>query len=185
MRRSLLLAVGKEVDFFLFIQEALLRTGTEVHYAESLEEASKHLRWRRYDLLLLWPDLVDADGLMALKHLHELDYLVRIFYVSPRPNVREAVAVIKSGASDYIEWPIAPERLRAVVEQGLKERREDVSPLSLAEVERRHILAVLDLFSGNRRKTAEALGISSRTLYNKLRDFGLIVREETSGGRLR
>ncbi|RKQ84152.1 helix-turn-helix domain-containing protein [Brockia lithotrophica] len=185
MRRSLLLAVGKEADFFLFVQEALLRTGTEVHYAESFAEASKHLRWRRYDVLLLWPELADLDGLTAARRLHDLDYLVRLLYVSPRPSVREAVAAMKAGASEYLEWPVTPERLQAVVAQELKARREEPSPLSLAEVERRHILFVLDLFSGNRRKTAEALGISPRTLYNKLRDFGLVDQGEMTQGKPR
>jgi len=185
MRRSLLLAVGKEADFFLFVQEALLRTGTEVHYAESFAEASKHIRWRRYDVLLLWSELADLDGLTAVRRLHDLDYLVRLLYVSPRPSVREAVAAMKAGASEYLEWPVAPERLQAVVAQELRARREEPSPLSLAEVERRHILFVLELFSGNRRKTAEALGISPRTLYNKLRNFGLVDQGEMTHGKPR
>lgn len=43
--------------------------------------------------------------------------------------------------------------------------------LPLAEIEKRHILEMLSLNQYNRSKTAQALGISVRTLRNKLKDF--------------
>ena len=45
--------------------------------------------------------------------------------------------------------------------------------LSMADVERLHIMNTLRLFGGNREKTAKALGIGARTLYRKLREYGL------------
>jgi len=42
----------------------------------------------------------------------------------------------------------------------------------LAEAERRLILAALEHFGGDRRKVAAALGVSVRTLYNRLREYG-------------
>jgi DNA-binding NtrC family response regulator len=42
---------------------------------------------------------------------------------------------------------------------------------TLAELERRHILHVLGKCEGNRLRTAEALGISIRTLRNKLKEY--------------
>ena len=45
-------------------------------------------------------------------------------------------------------------------------------PLStLAEADRRLILATLEHFDGDRQQTAEALGVSLRTLYNRLRKY--------------
>jgi DNA-binding NtrC family response regulator len=43
----------------------------------------------------------------------------------------------------------------------------------LAELERAHIRALLDAHSGHRRHVAAALGITERTLYRKLKRFGL------------
>jgi len=43
---------------------------------------------------------------------------------------------------------------------------------SLAEAERRMILATLRQCDGQRKKTAEALGISVKTLYNRLKEYG-------------
>jgi len=45
------------------------------------------------------------------------------------------------------------------------------SPLTLEELEREHILRVLNESDGNRERAAAILGISSRTLYRKLREY--------------
>jgi DNA-binding NtrC family response regulator len=50
-------------------------------------------------------------------------------------------------------------------------------PLSLDEIERQHILRVLEETGGNRERAAAVLGISSRTLYRKLREYGAGVAE--------
>lgn len=44
---------------------------------------------------------------------------------------------------------------------------------SLAEIERAHILRVLDHCGGNKKATAEILGIDRSTLYSKLRTYGV------------
>lgn len=45
--------------------------------------------------------------------------------------------------------------------------------LPLAEMERRHIQRVVDAVGGNRARAAAALGIGERTLYRKLKEYGL------------
>jgi DNA-binding NtrC family response regulator len=63
--------------------------------------------------------------------------------------------------------------------EGLKEVRtepdlDEETGVSLAQMERTAIKEALNRFSGNRRKAAEALGISERTLYRKIREYGLV-----------
>jgi transcriptional regulator with PAS, ATPase and Fis domain len=48
---------------------------------------------------------------------------------------------------------------------------EEDGPLALVEVERRHILRVLEKMGGNRKETARALGIGANTLWRKLRQY--------------
>jgi len=43
----------------------------------------------------------------------------------------------------------------------------------LADVERAHIRALLDAHAGHRNRVATALGITERTLYRKLKRYGL------------
>jgi len=47
--------------------------------------------------------------------------------------------------------------------------------MSLAEIERHFILATLEHFSGDKRKAAEVLGISLKTIYNRLNNYSAAV----------
>jgi transcriptional regulator of acetoin/glycerol metabolism len=83
-------------------------------------------------------------------------------------------------------WPGNVAELRAVVERARMLCRDGLirvtdlalAPsdhrLELAEVERRHILAVLRANEWHQGKSAESLGISPKTLYRKIREFSLL-----------
>jgi two-component system response regulator HydG len=49
---------------------------------------------------------------------------------------------------------------------------------TLEEVERRYILHVLEAFGGNRTQTSRILGLDRKTLYRKLKQYGIAEREE-------
>lgn len=91
-------------------------------------------------------------------------------------NVREVRNVIQRMGLEA-EGPILtvddlPETLRPstdIVPAG----PPNLAGMSMADVERLHIMNTLRMFGGNREKTASALGIGARTLYRKLRDYGL------------
>jgi DNA-binding NtrC family response regulator len=62
---------------------------------------------------------------------------------------------------------------------GLKEVRtdpgsRDIPVPSLTQLERSAIQDALNRFAGNRRRAADSLGISERTLYRKIKEYGLI-----------
>lgn len=42
---------------------------------------------------------------------------------------------------------------------------------TLAEVEKKHILHALDVMKGNKSHAAKALGVSLKTLYNKMNEY--------------
>lgn len=50
---------------------------------------------------------------------------------------------------------------------------DDQDQRTLQEIERDTIISTLEKFYGSKRKTAEALGMSERTLYRKIKEFGL------------
>jgi DNA-binding NtrC family response regulator len=66
--------------------------------------------------------------------------------------------------------------LRSAIEQAQEPNplSHTTSPLRLEEVEKEQIRKTLAEFGGNRRKTAEALGIGERTLYRKLKEYEFI-----------
>jgi two-component system, NtrC family, response regulator HydG len=93
-------------------------------------------------------------------------------------NVRELRNVVQRAfivSDNEIGVPALP---REIAEPG--SRTMDTSSaigLSLAEVDRRLILATLERLGGNKKRTAEMLGISLKTLYNRLAAYEREARE--------
>lgn len=54
----------------------------------------------------------------------------------------------------------------------------EFSEMRLDELERKHICNTLEHLSGNKTKTAKTLGITVKTLYNKLHSYGMIEPKE-------
>ena len=52
------------------------------------------------------------------------------------------------------------------------------SEMTLNELEKRHICLTLDHLAGNKTKTAKMLGITVKTLYNKLHSYGMIGNQQ-------
>ncbi|HJV64003.1 MAG TPA: helix-turn-helix domain-containing protein, partial [Albitalea sp.] len=80
-----------------------------------------------------------------------------------------------------------PESVRAA------EREDENRPIlsvrvgeSWAEIERQVVLATLDHFDGHQQRASAALGVSVKTLYNRLRDWSLLphvaTRQRALGG---
>jgi two-component system response regulator HydG len=86
-------------------------------------------------------------------------------------NVRELENAVERATvlatRDRIEVEDLPDEIRAIAA-----RSGGASPCTLAEVERKHIQAVLAGSDGNRAKAAATLGIGTATLYRKLKEYG-------------
>lgn len=101
-------------------------------------------------------------------------------------NIRELEnaierAVILAEGQPRIELGDLPPEVRGTAPPPRIDSTGEEPILTLAEVERRHILATLDRLGDNRKATAKALGIGENTLWRRLKSYGL-VRERSSGG---
>ena len=52
--------------------------------------------------------------------------------------------------------------------------------MPLEELEKIHILRCLDHFEGNKTRAAQSLGITIKTLYNKLHRYGILDKIEAN-----
>ena len=87
-------------------------------------------------------------------------------------NVCERLQILCDGhtimLSDLPEHVLSPER---------KDETSAYDPtIPLAELERRYIIKALHHFDGNKTQAANALGITIKTLYNKLHEYGEFER---------
>jgi two-component system, NtrC family, response regulator HydG len=133
------------------------------------------LRERREDILHLARYFVQQmSGKLKIKNLRLdatcIDYLQEYRWPG---NVRELENAIERAAVLSSDDVILPEYLPHNIVHAHLDHGGAWDPLtsSLAEVEQRHILAVLEGAGGNRTKAAGILGISQATLWRKLRSM--------------
>jgi DNA-binding NtrC family response regulator len=97
-----------------------------------------------------------------------------LFRSHPWPgNVRELKNTVHRAwimADDEITPECLPTRMRGGDVDGRKVLSFEVG-CSIAEVERRLIRATLEEFDGNKKKAADVLGVSLKTLYNRLNSY--------------
>jgi DNA-binding NtrC family response regulator len=145
-----------------------------------LEVVLPPLRSRGNDVLVLAQEFIrrisERDGRPVLGIAPDTARLL-LEYAWPG-NVRELVNVIERAVAlaryDNLTPADLPDRIRQfapshVIVAGTSP--EDF--VKLEEVERRYILRVLEATRGHRTRTAEILGLDRKTLYNKLRAYGM------------
>ena len=156
-----------------------------------LEIAIPPLRERLEDLPELTAHLLDKLGTRNKKTVRAvspafLDALSRY----PWPgNVRELENILERAVilarSDTLTPDLLPPHLSAPETAACMASRlpqddalphANAAPASFEEAERQAILAALDANEGHRERTADALGVSRRTLQYKLKRFGLAKR---------
>jgi len=96
-----------------------------------------------------------------------------LFHVHPWPgNVRELKNVMHRAwimAEEVIDCACLPPRMRGLAD-GHRQVAFSVGT-SISDAERRLILATLEHHGGNKKKTADVLGVSLKTLYNRLNAY--------------
>jgi two-component system response regulator AtoC len=131
------------------------------------------LRDRGEDIQLLATFFLDQLNERHSTAKHFTEEAVERLQSHPWPgNVRELKNVVHR-AFIMAEQEICPRCLPREVggDSGTLRSLHFQVGTSIAEVERRLIMATLDLHAGNKRKTADVLGVSLKTLYNRLNTY--------------
>ena len=138
------------------------------------------LRERPDDIILLAKLFIDQNNRNFNKNILGLsDEAEKILLHYHWPgNVRELKNVLERGVILCTETKISLEHLPhelniASQKSPVKIGEKLTSDMSLDEMERRHILFVLEANNNNKSQTARVLGISRSTLREKLRQYGI------------
>jgi len=86
-------------------------------------------------------------------------------------NIRELQNVIERGIILAENGLITERALPRELVEAVRDNPRDTPFLSLAEMEKHHILRVLKYVKGNRAKASELLGIGRKTLYRKVKEY--------------
>ena len=137
------------------------------------------LRDRREDVPLLIDTFLrqaNAEHGTEVRHISPEARRKLVHYHWQDNNVRELkntiAGMVVLAEKDALDLPDLPERIRGaseIVPVGVTA----LTGLSMTDMERLHIANTLRLTDGNREKAAKVLGIGARTLYRKIKEYGL------------
>lgn len=127
------LIADDDLTFCMLVKDLLNRKGYNAQSATSVESCRNLLDTGQFDVLMqdmCFPALEDGFEMLSIAKTEHPDTIVMM--ISGEGNIPDAVAAIKSGASDFIEKPIEPDhlllRLQTVVAR--LEMQKKISALS-------------------------------------------------------
>lgn len=138
-----ILVVDDEIGIRELLSEILADEGHQVVVAESAADARRLRERARPDLVLLDIWMPDTDGITLLKEWSASGQLTMpVVMMSGHGTIETAVEATRIGALDFLEKPIALQRLLATVKRALRTPEATAAPqLALAALGRSPALA--------------------------------------------
>jgi len=204
MASKQILVVDDEIGIRELLSEILFDEGYHVHLAENAAQARAFRIGREPDLVLLDIWMPGTDGVALLKEWVEQDLLTMpVVMMSGHGTIETAVEATRIGAVDFLEKPIALQKLLGTIAKALLEGapklqgqhdeapRQQITldidgqsqqfslPLDLPLREAREFFDALYFdyhlrkAAGNVTRVAEKVGLERTHLYRKLKQLGI------------
>ena len=140
-----ILVVDDEIGIRELLSEILSDEGYQVRLAENATEARAFRSQTRPDLVLLDIWMPDTDGITLLKEWASAGLLTMpVIMMSDHGTIDTAIEATRMGAYDFLEKPIALQKLLATVKRALRAgESRAVMPLSIANFGRSALLIEL------------------------------------------
>jgi Nif-specific regulatory protein len=114
----------------------------------------------------------------AVKSLTEYSWLGNVRELQ---NIVERAFILSEGSiveKLHLDQNIQNTETAAVVSKTVTEKKAEYVAITLGELEKNHIMSTLENLTGNKTKSAKVLGITVKTLYNKLHSYGIEFDKE-------
>src|SRR5215204_3241338 len=118
-RKHRILVVDDEPNIGLSLRLILEGEGYAVLVADSVRSFHAQRGLARADLYLLDVRLPDGNGIEVLRELRDGNDLTPVIMISGHATVRDAVEATRSGAFDFLEKPLARDRVLVVIRNAL------------------------------------------------------------------
>jgi DNA-binding NtrC family response regulator len=117
-----ILVVDDEIGIRELLSEILFDEGYQVYMAESAEQARAYRNGHEPDLVLLDIWMPDTDGITLLREWVEQDLLTMpVVMMSGHGTIETAVEATRIGAVDFLEKPIALQKLLGTIGKAIRE----------------------------------------------------------------
>ena len=120
MKRPSVLVVDDEPDLLTLLEMTLSRMDLATLTATNLAEARAHLAQHQPDLCLTDMKLPDGNGLDLIAEIQQRYPALPVAMMTAHGSVESAMEALKLGAFDFVNKPVALDRLRDLVTQALK-----------------------------------------------------------------
>jgi FixJ family two-component response regulator len=104
----------------------------DVDEADCAAKALEMFKARRYDVGILDLRMPDMTGLELLEQMNDAGIITPVVFITAYADVPNAVSAMKCGAIDFLQKPITPDQLRAIVKDVLvrhsREERKSQEP---------------------------------------------------------
>src|SRR5262247_3636323 len=128
MASKRILIVDDEPNIGLSLQMILEGEGFKVLICRTAAEFRSKIFGYRPDVCLLDVRLPDGNGIDLLRYLRENDDRVPVIMISGHGTIADAVEALRAGAFDFLEKPLARDKVLVVVKNALEQaklRREN------------------------------------------------------------
>ena len=167
LRKTLVSILSVQINDYTF----------QLFEAEDGEQALEAINHEHFDLILMDVRMPKIDGLEALRIIKEQNPRTFVVIMTAHSNLDDAITAIKSGAYDYLEKPVQPEKIKEIITKA-SETQEMLSQLTISQ-------PIFDDdiesdFVGSSEKMREVF-----TLINKLSqvDSTVLIRGENGTGK--
>ncbi|MBI4809800.1 MAG: response regulator [Nitrosomonadales bacterium] len=204
-----ILVVDDEVGIRELLSEILFDEGYRIHLAENAQQARSFREHHNPDLVLLDIWMPDTDGLSLLKEWVAQDRLTMpVIMMSGHGTIETAMEAMRIGATDFLEKPIALQKLLATVAKAIQrgiapplpeksdpplspEEDQGCAQVSLQldlplreareQFDSLYFKYQMEKENGNISRIAEKAGIERTHLYRKLKQLGIKPLKKSSG----
>jgi DNA-binding NtrC family response regulator len=168
--------------------EVVPEMGFDASAVRTAEDAAKAMEAEPREILILDLQLPMTHGMDFFRQVRDRWPATQVIVLTGFGGLEAAQAAIRLDVVDFLSKPCHLREVEVALERARRrmagvlpigEVEPDDEPQTLGETERQQIMAALARHAGNKSKAASDLGISRRTLHNRLAAYRLADAAQT------